>query len=101
MPDSDDVRLLARRSELGYVTRHHLAMIHEPPAVPAEYQAQLTAQAQRVQQDQLLGEWIKCRDRISGAVEHFANVTKPGHQVRSDLRVLERQVARLDQRLAG
>lgn len=97
----DPPRLLAKHSELGYVTRHHQAMTHEPPAVPADYQEQLTAAAQRVQQDQLLGEWVKCRDRISGAVQHFTTVTKPGQQVRSDLRVLERQIARVDGRLAG
>jgi hypothetical protein len=39
------------------------------------------------------------RARLIGAVEHFEQITRPDDRLRSDLRVVERALRRVNQRL--
>ena len=99
MPAADEPRLLAKRAELGYVTRSYGALTNEPEAVSSETQELITSAAHDHAEQLLLAEWQKAASRIEQTVAHFTNVAKPPPRVRSDLRVLARCVERVDRQL--
>lgn len=96
----DRPRLLHRRSELGYTDRTVRSLSGEPEAVPANYQRQLTAAAPKRAAARDHEVWIASRDRIVGELDRLR-----GHRfardVTSELRVIERQLARIGERLAA
>jgi hypothetical protein len=95
----DRPRLLHVRSEYGYTDRAAAALPSEPEAVSADYQRHLTAAAPRRAAARDRDVWMPARDLLRAELallrrHHFAR------DVASDLRVLERQVEKLDRRLA-
>ena len=94
----DETRLLHQRSELGYTTSTVEAMPSEPEAVSSEWQSHLTAQAARRRSDRRRETWRICSERIRRELD----VARPelGKQIASDLRVIERQLAKIDERVA-
>jgi hypothetical protein len=95
----DELRLLAKASERGYVSYSAAALPGEPEAVPADYQQQLSLAARRREQEQRREAWRRAHNGISDAVEEFERDGRPDQQLRSDLRVIRRGVARIDRRL--
>jgi hypothetical protein len=55
--DDDAPRLLAARSELGYVAEQHRALRDEPEAISASEQRRQSVIAQRAQRERLRREW--------------------------------------------
>jgi hypothetical protein len=96
--DGDRPRLIARRSELGYVERAALALPHEPEAVDAATQAGLTLAAHRRQVRERADAWQTGRRLILDGVR-VVRAARPPRAIVGDLRVLERQVSRIDDRL--
>lgn len=93
------MRLLAARSEVGYVDRVDRAMSDEPEAVSASYQRMLTADAQRSRALAERARWVSARDEIRAQVGSLTGSAFA--RVESDLRVLLRQVDKIDKRLAA
>ena len=121
MAAGDEIRLLARNgkpryrtlpngrqiiddrdradTDIGYTADGTRALADAGEAVPSAYQAELSERAHNNAHRALETEWLKARERVLVALGHFAAVSKPNGQLRSDLRALERGVARIDQRL--
>jgi hypothetical protein len=98
-PTRETPRLLARRSELGYVPDARRAVRGEPEAVDALEQQRQTLDARRRWESEQRRAWGTARRRISTAVETFKADAHPDGQLLSDVRVIERQVGRVDKRL--
>ena len=96
---ADPPRLLHRRSQYGYTNDPSRALYREPEAVGRDDQAMITASSHRAAAEALVDEWVKCRDRVLGAVDHFASAGRPPHSMRSDLRTITRVVERVDRDL--
>jgi hypothetical protein len=103
----DMPRLLARNSTrdhpmlgVGYTDEPHRALRDEPEAVPADYQQLLTARAQRTARQEQLREWEQRRAEIAKQIDwlHSQRFTT---DVSKSLRVLRRQLARLDKLIGG
>ena len=103
MPDLDRPRYLHKRAHRNYTDDPSKAMYREPEAVSVEAQEQITDRSHRDADALLLGEWIKTRQRLLGAVAHFTQTTRPTaglrRDLRSDLHVIERTIERVDRRL--
>lgn len=99
MADGDPFRLLAARSEIGYTDRVDRAMTDEPEAVSAHCQRMLTASAQRARETQEYAAWVGVRDAIRREVDSLSGAAFA--PMRSDLRVILRQVERIDKRVAA
>jgi hypothetical protein len=97
--ESDPPRLLARHSELGYVEDLHRALHDEPEAVPASYQARLSADAERRDREQRLRAWRTARGTIAGALVDFRSSCRVPRSLESSIRVIERQIVQLDRRI--
>jgi hypothetical protein len=95
----DRPRLLAARSEHGYTTNPLAAMKDEPEAVSEVKQAELTVRSRRAERERLRDAWRPAHSLITAAIVGFLPVADRRSQ--SDLRVIERTAARIDQRLAG
>ena len=96
---ADPPRLLHRHSAHGYTSDPSRALFAEPEAISASAQRDLTASSHRARAEALVDEWVKCRDRVLGAVDHFASAGRPPERMRSDLRVIARVVERVDRDL--
>lgn len=88
-----------RRSELGYTDRPQHGLAGEPEAVPADYQRQLTRDAPRRAAARDQEVWSTCRDRITAELAVLRR-HRFARDVTSDLRVIERQLERVDRLLA-
>jgi hypothetical protein len=99
MGESDAPRLLARRSEYGYVDRPGLALTREPEAIDAEEQERQTIDARRRDRERRLDAWRPARSLIFAGLVAF----QPAADSRSasDLRAIERTLRRIDQRLSA
>ena len=97
---ADAPRLLHRRSQFGYTDRVDRALFDEPEAVSDDEQFEITERSRRHERDTLASEWGKCSSRVLGAVDHFTSVTHPPSSLRSSLRVIVRQVERIERDLA-
>jgi hypothetical protein len=93
----DEPRLLARRSELGYVAHVAGALHGEPEAIPASVQAELSLRARRGAEQRQRVAGGDARRQIVPAIEDFGRVAEP--RVRGHLRALSRAVARVDAEL--
>lgn len=99
--EHDPVRLLAQRSELGYVDRVDLAMRDEPEAVRAETQRDLTARSRRAWQQGVAQRWKYAAAAITSALTDFASGAEVELNLADDLRGVERSVERVSRRIAG
>jgi len=95
----DRPRLLASRSEVGYVDSTRRALVDEPEAVSAEEQAHLTRQAHVAGSRRRRREW----QAIRGCLEEQADALKTrfGPEVSNELRELRRTIDRLERKLAA
>ena len=93
---SERRRLLAARSELGYVEEASRALRGEPEAVSAEHQRRLTEDARARGAGRRLERWRQCSAAVRGLLSEAG--LGPGYA--SDLRVIARQLDRIEGRLA-
>lgn len=87
----DELRLLASRSEVGYVQHPSRAMRDEPEAVSESDQQRITAAARAI----ATAEWAVHHEVIAGEIA-WCKSQHNRREVRSLLHALERQLARLD-----
>jgi hypothetical protein len=98
LPDSP--RLLHRRSQHGYTDRLDLALSHEPEAISADDQAFLTARAHRAERQVQLREWEERRAAIAREID-WLHSQRFERDVSKTLRVLRRQLDRVDKQITG
>lgn len=84
-------RLLARRSELGYVESPTMALPHEPEAISQDDQAELTRAAHEHTQDRRRTELQRALQQARRLADYHA----------AQLRHSEREARRLERRLAS
>ena len=103
----DTPRLLARNSTrehpclgVGYTDELDRALRDEPEAVPVEYQALLTARSRRDARLAQLAEWELRRKSIQREID-WLHSQRFQADVNKSLRVLRRQLSRLDKLIAG
>jgi len=103
----DAPRLLARNSTrehpllgVGYTDELDHAMRDEPEAVPLDYQQLLTARAHRTARQAQLDEWATRRASIQREIDWLYS-QRFQVDVSKALRVLRRQLDRLDKLIAG
>jgi hypothetical protein len=97
--DADEPRFLHRNIAHGYTARHDLAARGEPECVSEDYQRQLTEQARSRETRRRLAAWRPAAELIQSGIAAFA--PSADTRSRSDLRVIERTLKRIDQRLGG
>jgi hypothetical protein len=73
----DEVRLLAARSEYGYVDRLSAALPGEPEAIPSDVQQRYSAAARRRDSARLRAEWGPHRDLILSELDAFLALRIP------------------------
>jgi hypothetical protein len=98
---SDDcpIRLLHRRSELGYTPFAGLALLDEPEAISAEEQRRQTLAARRRAAVELRHAWKNARSEIVAALAGFKASARTDRQVLDGLRAVERAVDRVSRHL--
>jgi hypothetical protein len=84
---------------LGYTSSSFESLPGEPEAVSEEEQLLLTRRAHRAWELEAQREWGKARTQILDGVERFRRNGRADRQTISNLRSIERQVERVDQRL--
>jgi hypothetical protein len=94
--DVEPPRLLHRR--LGYTTSIREALPHEPEAVSAETQAELTARALRTVNARKRQAWLESRGRLERELEQLRWCF--GSAIADELRGIRRAIDRLEQKLA-
>jgi hypothetical protein len=94
---SDAARLLHRRSEHGYTDRPAQALTHEPEAVTAAEQRYLTDVAHRRAVDREREAWRRFREIIRPELVELTR--QIDRQLAADVRVIVRQVERIDRKL--
>jgi hypothetical protein len=94
----DPARLLHAKSQYGYTRSTAEALPDEPEAVSAPYQAELTRQAHVAAELRKQRVWHQHR-QVMWQVFSFVEQAF-GREVASELRALQRDMARLDRRLA-
>jgi DNA-binding FrmR family transcriptional regulator len=101
----DSPRLLARNStrphpELGtgYTDRPDLALIGEPEAVSVDEQAMLTARVHRARHEAELRELAEHRAAIQRELD-WLHSQRYAKDVRTQIRAVQRQLDRIDQKL--
>jgi hypothetical protein len=97
--EDDRPRLLAQRSELGYVDRLNAALHHEPEAVSSAYQAKVTLDAQRRDRAQRVGAWHDAHLAIRNAIVVFRATCRVDHALANALRVVERQCVAIERKI--
>jgi hypothetical protein len=104
---SDAPRLLARNSTrehpvlgVGYTDEADRALRNEPEAVPMDYQQLLVARARRDARHEQLREWQQRRAAIQREID-WLHSQRFQADVSKSLRVLRRQLDRLDTLIAG
>jgi hypothetical protein len=88
---ADRPRLLARRSEVGYVESTSAAIPHEPEAVGADVQELLSERGRRAAEDRRRQALQAELDAVKRALNHYE----------AQARHCSRQLARLERRLGG
>lgn len=84
----------------GYTDEPSRALRDEPEAVPADYQQLLSARSRRTARQVQLAEWEQRRAAIQREVD-WLHSQRFQRDVSKSLRVLRRQLARLDKLIAG
>lgn len=98
MPEPDPPRLLHRRSHHGYTDRLDLALTGEPEAVPRREQERITAVVRRSEREAQTQEWERRRVGLQREIDWLYS-QRFQRTVRSEVRVLQRQLDRIDRRL--
>ena len=98
MPDQP--RLLHRHSPHGYTDQLSHSLFAEPEAVSADVQRRQTDDARRAAHQRDVDEWQDRRAAMQREVDWLYSM-RFQRDVRSQVRALERQLDRLDQRIAG
>lgn len=96
---TDEPRLLAQRSELGYVRFGGQALAGEPEAVDEATQERFALAARRARDEQLRAAWALAHGQIDSALRTFEEAGRPDSRTLSDARAIERTAARIDKRL--
>lgn len=91
-------RLLAAKSEYGYVDRVDLALVDEPEAVAVADQREITARAQRQASTRALALWRDSSARWLGDLDALV-ATRFDVDVSDELRALTRAIERVDRKL--
>lgn len=91
----DAVRLLHRDSTHGYTDNPARAVPGEAEAVPADVQREITARSHRSARAERVAEWAERRAAVEREVAWLYS-QRNHRSVRSELRALARQLARLD-----
>lgn len=97
----DRPRLLAARSEHGYVDRPNLALPEEPEAVSAEEQRRQSEQGHRRDRQRRIAAYTSAASTISTALDDFVAAVGADSRVVSQVRVVRRQVAALGRELGA
>jgi hypothetical protein len=87
---ADAVRLLALRSEIGYVDEPIRALVDEPEAVSAAEQRYQTRQAARLKEEREREVWRTARASILLALETVHVDADVSHELRAIRRACER-----------
>ena len=90
--NADEPRYLAR---VGYTHVRHLA-VDQLEAVDEDEQRRQTAAAHRRWREQVQRDWGAARSTILDGVERFKSSGRLNRKLAGDVRVLERQVSRID-----
>jgi hypothetical protein len=96
---ADKPRLLAKRSEVGYVSDSARALRGEPEAVSASEQRHLTQLARRRERQRRVDAWRPARSLLMAGIVAYTPAADP--TTRSDLRVIQRVVQKIDRRLGA
>jgi hypothetical protein len=94
----DEPRFIARVA--GYVDHPARALPGEPEAVTEAEQMTITADAHRAAEDRDRAEWAESRDRLRRELDWLYS-RRFRADVGAQLRALQRQVDRLDERIGG
>jgi hypothetical protein len=97
---SDEVRLLHRRSELGYTDKLGLSMSREPEAVSRHEQDVISQRARRDWLDRRRLAWKEARAAIDGALDEFASTIGTDRALQHSLRGVRRSVDALGRQVA-
>jgi hypothetical protein len=92
----DEVRLLAARSEVGYVSELHRALHDEPEAVDAATQERYSELARRRDSQRLRAEWGPHRDLILREVDLFLNRSTLPSRLRRSVALVARAARGVD-----
>lgn len=95
----DEVRLLAKRSELGYTDLAHKAMRDEPEAVSAHEQDVLSTRARRDWLDRRRVAWQEARTQIDSALDGFAAVVGTDRALQHAVRGVRRSIDAVGKRV--
>ena len=95
----DRPRLLAARSEFGYVDVEARALPAEPEAVSALEQERQTKTVHRQEEERRKTAWRSAHSQIDGALQQFEQEGHPDPRTRSDTRAIARTARRIDERL--
>jgi hypothetical protein len=98
--EAEPLRLLAAKSEYGYVERVATALRDEPEAVSESFQRQLTHDAQRREREQRVAAWKTAHATITSALGTFKQSCRIDPPLANALRSIERQAVALDRRVA-
>jgi len=93
---ADEYRFLHRDPSRPPTDDVHLAARHEPEMVDAATEARYAAAARRDADARLRAAWRTAHDGITTAVADFKASGVSDRRVLSDVRVIERGVARID-----
>lgn len=94
---TDEPRLLAARSELGYVTHTHQALPDEPEAVSADEQRRITRDAQLDERERQRAAVHDALDVVRPALAELCR-TKLDKRLLSCVRAMQRQCDQLHER---
>jgi hypothetical protein len=97
--EGDSPRLLARRSELGYVDRTAKALPDEPEAVPASYQRHLADLAHRRDRERRLAAYTITSNAIGRALDDLLSTLGGDPRIASRIRVVRRSVQEVGREL--
>jgi hypothetical protein len=91
-------RLLHGKSQFGYTDRLEEALPEEPEAVSSDEQRRLTHLATARAHELRLADWMIAKARLEEELDWLRH--RPvGQEHASDLRVIQRQLDRIDRRL--
>ena len=95
---TDTPRLLHRRSEHAYTSDPTRALTDAGEAVPEDAQLAITARSHRSARQTQLTEWADSKTALERQV-NWLEAQRFHRDIRSEVRALQRQIDRLDQRL--
>jgi hypothetical protein len=99
-PVRDAPRFLARHSQYAYTEDPAKALPAEPEAINAEAQELLTLRAQRTAREVRLVQWRERREAVARELDWLYS-QRLRRDVRTQLRAVQRQLDRLDQKIAA